>query len=184
MRLWEYGAVYLRARAGRGRDGRATAAIPGLDRLPDEREHLAALLAGQLRPPTWRDAEPPRADFFAAKGVLDGAAGRPARAVGGRAGARAVPASRPRRARARRRASRAGWLGELHPAVAARWDLEQAAGFELDFGVLAARGRRRRPAYEDLTSFPAVRQDLAVVVPDDVPAAEVLASCARPAARC
>jgi phenylalanyl-tRNA synthetase beta chain len=35
----------------------------------------------------------------------------------------------------------AGWLGELHPAVAARWDLEQAAGFELDFGVLAeARG--------------------------------------------
>ena len=31
----------------------------------------------------------------------------------------------------------AGWLGELHPAVAARWDLEQAAGFELDFGVLA-----------------------------------------------
>ena len=28
----------------------------------------------------------------------------------------------------------AGWLGELHPAVAARWDLDQAAGFELDFG--------------------------------------------------
>ena len=30
------------------------------------------------------------------------------------------------------------------------------------------------PRYEDLTSFPAVRQDLAVVVADDVPAARVL----------
>ena len=39
----------------------------------------------------------------------------------------------------------AGWLGELHPAVAARWDVEQAAGFELDFGVLADAGRARRP---------------------------------------
>jgi len=32
------------------------------------------------------------------------------------------------------------------------------------------------PRYEDLTSFPAVRQDLAVVVGDDVPAARVLAT--------
>jgi phenylalanyl-tRNA synthetase beta chain len=31
------------------------------------------------------------------------------------------------------------------------------------------------PRYEDLTSFPSVRQDLAVTVPDDVPAAEVVA---------
>jgi phenylalanyl-tRNA synthetase beta chain len=68
----------------------------------------------------------------------------------------------------------AGWLGEIHPAVAAGWDLEQAAGFELDFGVLE-RAADVAPGYEDLTSFPSVRQDLAIVVPDGVSAAEVVA---------
>ena len=68
----------------------------------------------------------------------------------------------------------AGWLGELHPRVAARWDLDDAvAGFELDLGVVAAAADAV-PAYADLTSFPSVRQDLAVTVGDDVPAARVL----------
>jgi phenylalanyl-tRNA synthetase beta chain len=69
--------------------------------------------------------------------------------------------------------TRAGWLGELHPSVAAGWDLDGVAGFELDFGALAAAAEIV-PRYEDLTSFPAIRQDLAVVVGDDVPAARVL----------
>ena len=80
----------------------------------------------------------------------------------------------------------AGWLGELHPSVAAAWDLDGGRRFELDFGVLAAAATAV-PRYEDLTSFPAIRQDLAVVVADDVPAARVLEAiraagggCCRP----
>ena len=69
--------------------------------------------------------------------------------------------------------ARAGWLGELHPSVAAEWDLDGVAGFELDFGALAGAATAV-PRYEDLTSFPAIRQDVAVVVADDVPAARVL----------
>jgi len=64
-------------------------------------------------------------------------------------------------------------LGELHPSVAAAWDLEGVAGFELDTAVVAA-ATTVTPRYEDLTSFPSVRQDLAVVVGEDVPAARVL----------
>ena len=61
VRLFEAGAVYFdRARPG---EPRGT--------LPDERQHLAALLTGPVRPPTWREPEPPRADFFAAKAVLE-----------------------------------------------------------------------------------------------------------------
>ena len=68
----------------------------------------------------------------------------------------------------------AGWLGELHPAVAARWDLAApVAGFELDWGVLVAVAPPDE-RYEDLTSFPGITQDLAVVVGADVPAADVL----------
>src|SRR5205807_6668187 len=60
LRLFEAGAVYLPAEAGR---------------LPDEPYHVAALLTGTLRPATWRDPEPRPADFFAAKGVLQGLLG-------------------------------------------------------------------------------------------------------------
>ena len=65
-----------------------------------------------------------------------------------------------------------GWVGELHPAVAREWDLEAAAVFELDAETLAAQARRA-PTFRDVTSFPSVRQDIAVVVPAGVSAAQV-----------
>jgi phenylalanyl-tRNA synthetase beta chain len=68
----------------------------------------------------------------------------------------------------------AGGLGELHPAVAAGWDVEQAAGFELDLAVLE-RHAALDPHYRDLTSFPSVRQDRAWWFPATVAAADVLA---------
>src|SRR4051794_34021980 len=182
VRLWQYGAVYLAHEAngggadGGGPDWAGSAGdrhpVPGLDRLPTERQHPAALPTGRLRPPTGRDAAPPAADFFAAKGVL----GALMDAI--RVPWQVEPAREPflhpgRGSRVLAGGEPAGWLGELHPAVAARWDLEQAAGFELDFGVLA-EAAELIPDYEDLTSVPAVRQDMAVVVPDGVSAAEVV----------
>jgi phenylalanyl-tRNA synthetase beta chain len=171
VRLWQYGAVYLAREAADG-NGAGPPAVPGLDRLPIERQHLAALLTGRLVPPTWRDPEPPRADFFAAKGVL--AALMAALRVPWEVEPSREPFLHPgRSARVLAGGEPAGWLGELHPAVAARWDVEQAAGFELDFGVLADQAVLT-PDYEDLTSFPAVREDVAVVVPDGVSAAQLI----------
>jgi phenylalanyl-tRNA synthetase beta chain len=69
-----------------------------------------------------------------------------------------------------------GWIGELHPLVARAWELDgPVAAFEIDFGAIAALapGVIR---YSDVTSFPAVLQDIAVVVDDDVAAAEVEAA--------
>ena len=57
----------------------------------------------------------------------------------------------------------AGWLGELHPA-----SLEGTWGaFELDLGTLFA-AVPEWIVYEDVITFPAVRQDIAVVVAEDV----------------
>jgi phenylalanyl-tRNA synthetase beta chain len=183
VRLWEYGAVYLAheegAAGGNGAGpgavsgGRNRDQVPGLDRLPTERQHLGALLTGRLRPASWRDPEPARADFFAAKGVLAALMG--ALRVPWEVEPSREPFLHPgRSAQVLAGGEPAGWLGELHPAVAARWDLEQVAGFELDFGVLAEHAPLR-PDYEDLTSFPAVREDVAVVVPDGVSAAQLVA---------
>ena len=71
--------------------------------------------------------------------------------------------------------TRAGVLGELMPGV-----LEGAWGaFELELGTLLEESRD--PSYEDVITYPPVRQDLAFAVADDVPAGELVAA-AREAA--
>ena len=69
-----------------------------------------------------------------------------------------------------------GWLGELHPAIAGEWEIPTSvACFEIDLdAVIAAVPGPVR--YEDYTSFPEVRQDLAVVVPQSVVSAELVAA--------
>jgi phenylalanyl-tRNA synthetase beta chain len=151
LRLFEAGAVYLPRGEGE---------------LPREPYHVAALLSGPVRPATWRDPEPPQADFFAVKGVLQGLL--EALGVEWSVAAAAEPFLHPGRAATIVVAGQqVGWLGELHPAVA-----DETAAFELD---LDAVGEPPTPIYEDVTSFPAAREDLAVVVPDSVAAAEVIA---------
>jgi phenylalanyl-tRNA synthetase beta chain len=67
-----------------------------------------------------------------------------------------------------------GWIGELHPLVAREYDLDDAAAaFEVDLDRLVTHADAV-PTYRDLTSFPALRQDIAVAVADDVPAAAVV----------
>ncbi len=64
-------------------------------------------------------------------------------------------------------------MGEVHPLVAAEWDLERTAVFAIDLGKLAAASPAV-PAFESFASVPSLRQDLAVVLPDEVAAAQVL----------
>jgi phenylalanyl-tRNA synthetase beta chain len=130
-------------------------------------------MTGRVRPASWSDAEPPRADFFAAKGVLE-ALMRALRVEFRVEAGSDEPFLHPRRgASVIVGDDRAGWLGELHPSVARAWDLEGAAGFELDFGALAGAATAV-PHYQDLTSFPAVRRDLALTVPREVSSAQVV----------
>jgi phenylalanyl-tRNA synthetase beta chain len=64
-----------------------------------------------------------------------------------------------------------GWFGELHPtALDGTW-----GAFELDLDALV-EAAPAAATYSDISAFPEVRQDLAFVVDDDVPAAELLAA--------
>ncbi len=67
----------------------------------------------------------------------------------------------------------AGWIGEVHPLVARSWDLDGAAGFELDLDVLVESATTGIESYEDVTTFPPVHEDIAVVIGEDVPAQQV-----------
>jgi len=82
------------------------------------------------------------------------------------------PALHPGRcARIRVEGREAGWLGELHPALAAELELPGAVLFELRVEVL----RHPRPVHAAVPVFPAVRRDVAVVVGREVPVARLLA---------
>ena len=159
IRLFEAGAVYMPVSAAR---------------RPREPHHVAALLSGAVRPATWRHPEPPGADFFAAKGVLEGLLD----AIRAPWSVDAAPAPEPflhpgRAAAILVEGTTVGWLGEIHPEVAAGWDWsDPVAAFDLDLDAVA--GWVAPAEYRDLTSFPEIREDLAVIVADTVTAARVL----------
>ncbi len=118
------------------------------DGLPDEPDRVACIAEG---------------DFFRAKGALEALY----RVL------KAEPSFEPGRHELLHPGKAArlheGWVGELHPAL-----LEGTWGvFELDLGLLVAASREP-VTYEDVVSFPAVRQDLAFSVPEDVPAGRLV----------
>jgi phenylalanyl-tRNA synthetase beta chain len=111
-----------------------------------------------------------RAGFFEAKGIVE-------RLV---PGASFSPETRPflhpgRSAVVRVRDSVAGWVGELHPETAEKFDLSvgPVAAFELD---LAFCDPDPDPRFQPFTNVPAVSRDLAVVVDSGVPAGDMLAA--------
>jgi phenylalanyl-tRNA synthetase beta chain len=184
--LFEQGQVYSWPAAGADGGAAADGASPrrgGMDhRLPHEHRSFGGVIAGRLTPPSWGTPDPPRAGFFPMKALLGAACealrvpwsvepatepflhpGRSARVLAGGAG------------------EPVGWIGELHPLVAREYDLDDgAAAFEVDLDRLLKHADAV-PAYRDLTSFPELRQDIAVTVPDDVPAAAVVSVVRRAA---
>ncbi len=134
-----------------------------------EEARVGAVLAGTVRPAEWNVPEF-RAGFFEVKGLVE-------RLV---PGASFEPEVRPflhpgRSAVVRVDGLEAGWVGELHPAVAERFRLEDwsVAAFELN---LALCEPDPTPRFAPFVNVPAVSRDLAVVVEDRVPVGDMLSS--------
>jgi phenylalanyl-tRNA synthetase beta chain len=156
------GAVRRNLAVGAGRVALfelGTVFLAGDGDLPDQPLRAGAVMAGE------------GADYFAIKGVLETLL----RAL--RQTAETPPATEPFLHPGRSaRVCAAGWIGELHPLVAEAWDIEApAAAFEVDLATLFAR-MPGTPVYRDVTSFPPLRQDIAVIVADETAAGDVLAA--------
>jgi phenylalanyl-tRNA synthetase beta chain len=163
LRLFEAGTVFL--------------PVEG-ERLPAEPRHVAAVVSGPVRSATWREPEPPMADFFAAKGSLEALLGalRTEYSLERSAEAFLHPG---RRATISIAGQAVGWLGEVHPLVAAEWEIDQAvAAFELDLDAVPLAPP---VLYTDIPTHPEVREDLAVVVAEETTSAQVLAVVRRSA---
>jgi len=172
--LYESGRAYLR-QGSSPFDGVLGGSFAGRRPAPAyEPQRIACLATKALRPGGWR-GEVVDADFFAIKGVLEALAAQLGTEVG------VEPAEEPflhpgRSGRILLGGEAAGWIGEIHPLVCRAWDLEAAAGFELELAALVALSPSGQEQFEDVISYPAVHQDLAVVVPEETPAAAVRAA--------
>jgi phenylalanyl-tRNA synthetase beta chain len=128
------------------------------EQLPHEHHALGALIAG---------------DVFAAKGLLEAVLSA-LRVQDVHFATDPQPFLHPgRSASVSAGGEIAGWVGDVHPLVAREWDLESVAAFEVDLDRIGAHALELS-TYEDLTSFPELREDIAIVVDAGVPAATVL----------
>ncbi|HEV7584394.1 MAG TPA: phenylalanine--tRNA ligase subunit beta, partial [Solirubrobacteraceae bacterium] len=157
--IFESGTVYRAASEGAG---------------ADEHHALGVLLTGSPTGRSWRGSRE-EADFFAVKALLGSMLdklhvewsvepwsrpflhpGRSAAVLGGPGAPR-----------------RLGFVGEVHPLVASAWDLERTAVFAVDLGAVASASPEV-VSFRSFPSVPALRQDLAITLPDSVAVAEVL----------
>ncbi|NPV74253.1 MAG: phenylalanine--tRNA ligase subunit beta [Pelotomaculum sp.] len=144
----------------------------GEQRLPEERPVLAAAAAGRTQG-NWNTA-PREMDFYYLKGVLE--------KLFGSIGTKAVnfrpetsnPSFHPgRTALLEAGGLELGVLGELHPHVSERFELpEKVVAFEIDLiNLLSVSGQPVR--YSPLPRFPAVERDIAIIVRQGIPAADI-----------
>jgi phenylalanyl-tRNA synthetase beta chain len=169
--LFESGRAYLREGSS-AREGVLAGKFVGERPAPAyEPWRIASLATGPLRPGAWR-GEAVEAGFYSVKAVLEALASQLGAAV------EVVPGEEPflhpgRSGRVLVGGEDSGWIGEIHPLVCREWDLEGAAGFEVDLAPLVAASPVGDESYEDVISYPAVNQDVAVVVDDSTSAAQV-----------
>jgi phenylalanyl-tRNA synthetase beta chain len=156
VRVFETGRCFLRNDKG--------------DQIPGflQPKRIAALAAGPVAPEQWGMAAR-RADFFDAKADVE-ALLAPVRASFERL---EHPALHPGRAAAIIVQDKMiGLVGELHPRWVQKYELDAApVVFELDLDAVL---QQPLPAYQEVSRFPAVVRDLALVVPHEQPAQALL----------
>lgn len=142
--------------------------------LPEEPQRLAIAMTGQRANPSWDSPVTNHFDFFDLKGIIEGLLEnlhinnveyRPV----------SHPAFHPgKTAEIRANGKVLGVFGELHPQVKARYDFLAPAvlAADLDMTALMAESSLRFKI-EPVPVFPAVLEDLALIVDEEVPAIEV-----------
>ena len=133
--LFESGRAYF-AEPPPAEGSTEAGAFPGDMPAPDREPHrLAAITVGPLSPPAWRGEAPGRG-LLRPQGRDRGPCPRRRRRARS-SRLRSEPFLHPARAASVSFGGvDAGWLGELHPAVAAEWDLPAGVAFEFDVAPL------------------------------------------------
>ena len=142
--------------------------IPGTEGLQQQRV-ISGLIYGDIQPEQW-GASSRTVDFFDMKGDVE-------QLLQQCSEVEFIAAEHPvlhpgKSAQIRTGEELLGWMGALHPAVAAKLSLpKNIILFELD---LALQQQRTIPQFSALSKFPMIRRDLAILLSDQIPAQSVL----------
>lgn len=142
--------------------------------LPLEPRRLSIIMTGARQPSDWLESEPRTVDFFDLKGVVEGLLdGLHLDNV--QVTRSQHPSLHPgRSAQVTVNENVVGDFGELHPVVAAAFELDEqpvmVADFDLDLLLALVQPMYR---VRSLPITPAVLEDISMVVSEDLPAAEV-----------
>lgn len=145
---------------------------------PVEGRAAGIAVAGE-RLPVWWGAEWGGVNFYDLKGILEAIGRLFGISVDLRAEKR-IPFLHPgRQAEILLERQVLGWIGEVHPEVVRSFGLSSGAvGMEIDLDLLD-RHRGSAPTFHRLPRYPAVLRDVAVLVPESIPAGEVEAIVRR-----
>ena len=160
VRLFETGVVFLQGES------------------LDEIERVAAVATGNVLPEQWGITSR-EIDFFDIKGDVESLFAMKGDDVDLQFEPGEMPWMHPgASAVIRLDGKQVGWCGTVHPLVLKAFDIKKAVmAFEIDQKALLARDI---PFAKEISRFPSVRRDIAVLVPDDVSYATV-ESCIRSA---
>lgn len=143
--------------------------------LPDELRRLAIVLSGRRRREHWKDEAPPSYDFYDLKGVVESLL-RSLNIQTYRVERAEHPTFRPgRTARVRLGERQLGFLGVVHPLVVEELEIRAehpVLAAELDADLLQEKLPQRHQV-EPIAQYPAVHEDLALIVDKGIPAAKV-----------
>ena len=136
-----------------------------------EENMISGLVAGSALPEQW-DAPARVTDFFDVKADLESLFRLTGASDEFEFEAAHHPALRPgRSARVARSGKFIGWCGELHPSLTRKLQLSEAPiVFEL---IFEPAFEARVTAYREISKFPAVRRDIALIVDQEVPVAKL-----------
>ena len=131
---------------------------------------FGGVICGDLLPEQWA-AENQKVDFFDIKGDVEALLSGSAKVTEFKAAPH--PALHPGQSACLLQDNEiVGWLGALHPSVAKTLGIEQRVFvFELE---LSAIDESLLPAFKQLSRFPEVRRDIAILVKEDVAVAELM----------
>ncbi|HEJ6674188.1 TPA: phenylalanine--tRNA ligase subunit beta [Staphylococcus aureus] len=145
----------------------------GEGELPDQVEYLSGILTGDYVVNQWRDKKE-TVDFYLAKGVVDRVSEKLNLEFSYRRAD--IDGLHPgRTAEILLENKVVGFIGELHPILAADNDLKRTYVFELNFDALMAVSVGYIN-YQPIPRFPGMSRDIALEVDQNIPAADLLST--------
>jgi phenylalanyl-tRNA synthetase beta chain len=143
----------------------------GQDNEIKQESVISGLVSGRVLPEQWGE-KPRPADFYDLKGDVEALLSKVAALEGFQYCAASHPALHPgQAARIHHNGEAIGWIGALHPATEKQLGLSQRVYlFEI---ALNCFENARIARFESVSRFPSVRRDLAIILKEDVTAADL-----------